>query len=75
MLAEATRDWLNRRRERAIAQAEAEDRAQGREEEGAEILRLVRELNPGLVILELPRLPEAIVDEPSSRESADPRRS
>ena len=83
VLAEATRDWLKRRRERASAQAAAaaralgreEGRAQGRAEVRAEILRLVRELNPYMVVPDLPPLPEANVAGPSHFEPAGPRRS
>ena len=62
VLADVTRDWLNRRRERAIAQAKAEGRAQGRAEERAEFLRLVRELDPDMVVPDLPPLPKANVN-------------
>ena len=75
VLAEATRDWLNRRRERAIAQAVVEARARARAEERAELIRLFKESNPDIVVPDLPPLPETNGHEPLSRESAGPRRS
>ena len=82
VLAEATRDWLNRRRERAVEQAavaaraegreegKVEGRAEGRGEERAELLRLITESNPDIVIPDLPPLPETNGHEPRSHGSA-----
>ncbi len=65
VLAEATREWLDRRRERAIAQARAEARSEGRLEERAELLRLLKESNPELVVPDLPPLPDDNGQEPA----------
>ena len=62
VLAETTREWIRRRQERAMARAVAkareEGRAEGRElgraEARAEILRLVRDSHPDLVIPDFP---------------------
>ena len=71
VLAETTREWIRRRQERAMARAVAkareEGRAEGREEgrelgraeARAEILRLVRDSHPDLVIPDFPPIPGA----------------
>ena len=57
VLAEATRDWLDRRREREIAIARAEERSA--------LLGLLKDANPGLVIPDLPPLSGKGVREPA----------
>ena len=75
VLAETTREWIRRRQERAMARAvarakaegraegremgRAEGRAEGREMGRAEILRLVRDSHPDLVIPDFPPIPGA----------------
>ena len=67
VLAETTREWIRRRQERAMARAVAkareEGRAEGRElgraEARAEILRLVRDSHPDLMIPDFPPIPGA----------------
>ena len=54
VLAETTREWIRRRQERAMARAVAKAREEGRAEARAEILRLVRDSHPDLVIPDFP---------------------